>query len=45
MSEIFRPRIRVHILVLALYTFLAIVLSWPLVRHLGTHVRGSYLGL
>ena len=31
-----------HIIAVALYTFLALVLSWPLVQHLGTHVPGSY---
>jgi hypothetical protein len=31
----------VHVLVVALYIVLALVLTWPLVRHLGTHVPGS----
>jgi hypothetical protein len=35
-------RRRTHLLVVALYTALAIVLTWPLVQHLGTHVPGSY---
>lgn len=32
----------IHFLVLIVYTALALVLTWPLVRHLGTHVPGSY---
>lgn len=36
-----RPSI-VHLLVLVLYSGLALVLTWPLVRFLGTHVPGSY---
>ena len=31
-----------HLLVAALYAALALVLTWPLVRYLGTHVPGSY---
>jgi len=42
MSKVFQQRIRVHTLVIALYALLAIVSTWPLVRHLGTHVPGSY---
>ncbi len=36
-----KVRSRIHILALALYTLLAVVITWPLVRHLGTHVPGS----
>ena len=42
MSSLLRRRKLVHIIAVALYTFLALVLSWPLVQHLGTHVPGSY---
>ena len=35
-----RSRIRVHLSILALYTLLAVVLTWPLAAHLGTHVPG-----
>ena len=31
-----------HVAVLALYLLLAVVATWPLVRHLSTHVPGSY---
>ena len=31
-----------HAAVLALYAAFAVVLTWPLVRHLSTHVPGSY---
>ena len=31
-----------HAAILALYAALAILLTWPLVRHLSTHVPGSY---
>ncbi len=37
-----RLRRHTHLLVVALYALLAVVLTWPLVRHLGTHVPGSY---
>ncbi len=33
---------RIHLLVLGLYTALALVLTWPLARNLSTHVPGSY---
>ena len=37
-----RPRsIRLHLVVLALYTLLAVITSWPLVRYLHSHVPGS----
>jgi hypothetical protein len=42
MSRVSRRRIPIHLAVLALYAVLALVLTWPLVRHLGTHVPGSY---
>jgi Interleukin-like EMT inducer len=42
MSQVWRRRISVHALVVALYFLLALVLTWPLVRHLTTHVPGSY---
>jgi len=42
MARVLRVRIRTHLLVLGLYTALAVVLTWPLVRHLSTHVPGSY---
>jgi hypothetical protein len=42
MAKVLQRRTWVHILVLALYTVLAVVLTWPLVRHLATHVPGSY---
>ena len=32
----------IHLLVVGLYTLLAVVMTWPVVRHLGTHVPGSY---
>ncbi|MCC6168277.1 MAG: hypothetical protein IT329_13705 [Caldilineaceae bacterium] len=35
-----RPSLRRHLLVLLLYTLLALALSWPLARHLTTHVPG-----
>jgi hypothetical protein len=37
------PLVRFHpLLVLAVYAALAVVLTWPLVRYLGSHVSGSY---
>ena len=42
MTNVLQRRSRVHSLALILYAVLAVVLSWPLVRHLGTHVPGSY---
>jgi hypothetical protein len=33
---------RTHLLIVALYAILAVVLTWPLVRHLGTYLPGSY---
>jgi hypothetical protein len=41
MRKFLKPRVRIHLLVMALYAFLALVLTWPLVRYLGTHVPGS----
>jgi hypothetical protein len=41
MTKLFSTRARIHLLVVALYAILALVLSWPLVRYLGTHVPGS----
>ena len=35
-----RNPFRLHLLALGLYSLLAVVLSWPLVVHLGTHVPG-----
>ena len=35
-----RNPFRLHLLALGLYSLLAVVLSWPLVAHLGTHVPG-----
>jgi len=32
---------RVHLLILVVYTLLALVLTWPLVAHFGTHVPGN----
>ncbi|MFN2164774.1 MAG: hypothetical protein ACK2U9_00755, partial [Anaerolineae bacterium] len=37
-----RVQRRIHVLVLLLYAVLAVVLTWPLVRYLGSHVPGSY---
>ncbi|MGD8820182.1 MAG: interleukin-like EMT inducer domain-containing protein [Anaerolineae bacterium] len=37
-----RHRRLTHLLVLLAYALLAIVMTWPLVRHLATHVPGSY---
>jgi hypothetical protein len=41
MAKFSRSRAQIHILVIALYAILALVLTWPLVRYLGTHVPGS----
>ena len=41
MRKLFGTRARIHLLVIALYTVLALVLTWPLVRYLATHVPGS----
>ena len=41
MAKLFRSRAPIHILVIGLYATLALVLTWPLVRYLGTHVPGS----
>jgi hypothetical protein len=40
--EVMNVHKRTHLLVLALYTALALGLTWPLVSHLSTHVPGSY---
>jgi hypothetical protein len=37
-----KRRRRIHLLIVAAYTALAALLTWPLVRYLGTHVPGSY---
>ncbi|MBN1660814.1 MAG: hypothetical protein JXA93_20635 [Anaerolineae bacterium] len=37
-----RNRRRTHLAVVALYAMLALVTTWPLARHLFTHVPGSY---
>jgi ABC-type transport system involved in cytochrome c biogenesis permease component len=37
-----KRRRRIHLLIVAAYTALAVLLTWPLVRYLGTHVPGSY---
>jgi hypothetical protein len=42
MAGLTRRRNRIHGLVLVLYAVLAVVLTWPLLRHLSTHVPGSY---
>ncbi|MGD9317148.1 MAG: hypothetical protein PVG56_09965, partial [Anaerolineae bacterium] len=41
MTKLLGTRARIHLLVVALYAILALVLTWPLVRYLGTHVPGS----
>jgi hypothetical protein len=42
MSKSARFQIWIHLATLALYTVLAVILTWPLGKHLGTHVPGSY---
>ena len=42
MSKTSRFPNRIHLGILALYAALAVILTWPMVRHLGTHVPGSY---
>jgi hypothetical protein len=42
MAKIFQRRTRIQALVLGVYAALALVLTWPLVRYLGSHVPGSY---
>jgi hypothetical protein len=42
MAKGLRRQALLHLLVVFLYTTLALVLTWPLIRHLGTHVPGSY---
>jgi hypothetical protein len=42
MSVFWSNRKRIHALVLALYAILAVLATWPLVRHLGSHLPGSY---
>ncbi len=37
-----RRRVLAHLSVVVFYAVLAVVMTWPLVRHLGTHVPGSY---
>jgi hypothetical protein len=41
MARVFQRRALIHLLVIILYLVLALVATWPLVRHLGTHVPGS----
>jgi hypothetical protein len=41
MNRVWQHRTRIHILVLALYAAVAVVATWPLVRHFGTHLPGS----
>ncbi|MCL7454550.1 MAG: hypothetical protein M8467_16045 [Anaerolineae bacterium] len=42
MGQRWQRRKRTHIAVLAVYLVLAVAATWPLVRHLGSHVPGSY---
>ncbi len=42
MSPALRRRAVTHVVVVALYATLAVILTWPLVRYLGSHVPGSY---
>ncbi len=32
---------RIHLLVILLYTLLALLLTWPLITHIGSHVPGD----
>ncbi|MFN2185346.1 MAG: hypothetical protein ACK2UU_15260, partial [Anaerolineae bacterium] len=41
MARVLHRRALIHILVVILYLVVALVATWPLVRHLGTHVPGS----
>ena len=41
MSPASRRRVLTHLVVVVLFAALALVMTWPLVRHLGTHVPGS----
>lgn len=41
MARVFHRRALIHLLVVILYLILALAATWPLVRHLGTHVPGS----
>jgi hypothetical protein len=41
MLESARRPVWTHVFVLAFYSVLAVVVTWPLVQHLGTHVPGS----
>jgi hypothetical protein len=42
MSPASRRHVLTHLAVVVLFVILAAVMTWPLVRHLGTHVPGSY---
>jgi hypothetical protein len=42
MARVLASRNRIHALAVACYAILAVVLTWPLVQHLGTHLTGSY---
>ncbi len=42
MDRVLQRRKPIHLLVVGAYAVLAVVLTWPLVRHLGSHVPGSY---
>ncbi len=42
MSPASRRQVLTHLAVVVLFVVLAVVMTWPLVRHLGTHVPGSY---
>lgn len=42
MVKILQRHTLIHLCIVALFVILAVVMTWPLVRHLGTHVPGSY---
>ncbi len=42
MTKVLQRRNLIHLVALLLYSALAVVLTWPLARHLATHVPGSY---
>jgi hypothetical protein len=42
MSPASRRHVLTHLAVVVLFVVLAVVMTWPLARHLGTHVPGSY---
>jgi len=41
MARVLHRRALIHIIVVILYLVVALIATWPLVRHLGTHVPGS----